>query len=70
VKRILSVCFLATIACAVAFAADQTWVGQISDSMCGISHAKMTGAHPGMTDRDCALALTGDMKGERMPGKS
>ena len=55
-KRILSVCFLATIACAVAFAADQTWVGQISDSMCGTSHAKMTGAHPGMTDRDCALA--------------
>jgi hypothetical protein len=56
VKRILSFCFLAMIACAVAFAADQTWVGQISDNMCGVSHAKMTGAHPGMTDRDCALA--------------
>ena len=55
-KRTLSVCFLAAIACAVAFAADQIWVGQISDSMCGASHAKMTGAHPGMTDRDCALA--------------
>ena len=55
-KRILSVCFLATIACAVAFAADQTWIGEISDSMCGASHAKMTGAHPGMSDRDCALA--------------
>jgi hypothetical protein len=55
-KRILSVCFLATIACAIAFAADQTWIGQISDSMCGASHAKMTGAHPGMSDRDCALA--------------
>jgi len=39
-----------------ASAADQTWTGQISDSMCGASHAKMTGAHPGMTDRDCALA--------------
>src|SRR5215471_5517495 len=55
-KRLLSVCFLATIAWAVAFAADQTWIGQISDSMCGASHAKMTGAHPGMSDRDCALA--------------
>jgi hypothetical protein len=55
-KRILSICFLATAACAVAFAADQTWIGQISDSMCGASHAKMTAGHAGMTDRDCALA--------------
>ena len=39
-----------------ASAADQTWTGQISDSMCGTSHAKMTSAHAGMTDRDCALA--------------
>jgi len=45
-ERILS-CFLATIAYAVALAADQTWIGQISDSMCGASHSKMTGAHPG-----------------------
>ena len=44
-KRILSFCVLATIACAVAFAADQTWTGQVSDSMCGASHAKMTGEH-------------------------
>jgi hypothetical protein len=39
-----------------AFAADQSLVGQISDSMCGASHAGMTSSHPGMTDRDCALA--------------
>ena len=39
-----------------ASAADKTWTGQISDSMCGASHAKMTSAHAGMTDRDCALA--------------
>ena len=39
-----------------ALAADQTWAGQISDSMCGASHAKMTSSHAGMTDRDCALA--------------
>src|SRR5579862_5819395 len=39
-------------------AADTTWTGQISDSMCGISHAKMIAAHPGanMTARDCTLA--------------
>jgi hypothetical protein len=56
VKRLVNCCFLAITACAVAFAADQTWAGQISDSNCGMSHAKMTGAHPGMTDRDCTLA--------------
>src|SRR6202142_3955988 len=39
-----------------ASSADQTWTGQISDSMCGASHAKMIAAHPGMTDRDCAQA--------------
>ena len=56
--------FLTTLCCAcllaglatLASAADQTWVGQISDSMCGASHAGMTAGHPGMTDRDCALA--------------
>lgn len=39
-------------------AADQTWTGKISDSMCGASHAKMMSAHPGakMTDRDCTEA--------------
>ena len=57
-KQILSFCFLATIACTVAFAADQTWTGQISDSMCGASHAKMMEMHKDakMTDRDCTLA--------------
>src|SRR5450755_320271 len=41
---------------ALASGADKTWTGQISDSMCGASHQKMTSAHAGMTDRDCALA--------------
>ena len=44
-----------------ASAADMTWTGKISDSMCGTSHAKMIAAHGGagkMTDRDCALACT------------
>ena len=35
-----------------AFAADQTWTGQISDSMCGVSHAKMTATHK-MTEAQC-----------------
>ena len=36
-------------------AADQTWTGKISDSMCGVSHAKMAAAHPGA---DGFLSLT------------
>jgi len=56
VKKLLSISFAAVLTCAAAFAADQTWIGQISDSMCGASHAGMTSSHPGMTDRDCALA--------------
>ena len=55
-KRILNFCFLAAIASTFAFAADQSWTGEVSDSMCGASHAKMTVSHPGLTDRDCALA--------------
>jgi hydrogenase maturation factor len=38
-------------------AADQTWTGKISDSMCGASHKSVT-EHGGkkMSDRDCTLA--------------
>ncbi len=36
-------------------AADSTFDGVISDSMCGASHAKMTQGKQ-MTDRDCTLA--------------
>jgi len=41
----------------VAAAAEQTWTGKISDSMCGATHKKM--AEHGtakMSDRDCTLA--------------
>ena len=39
-------------------AADKTLSGQISDSQCGASHAKMMEMHKDakMTDRDCTLA--------------
>jgi hypothetical protein len=43
----------------LASAAAKTWTGQISDSMCGASHAKMMAAHGGsakMTAHDCAIA--------------
>jgi hypothetical protein len=55
-NRILKAFCLLTFAVGLAFAAPQTWTGQISDSMCGASHSHMTAGHPGMTDRDCALA--------------
>ena len=57
-KVLTSLCGLSLFVALASFvsAADKTWTGQISDSMCGASHAKMTSAHAGMTDRDCALA--------------
>jgi len=56
VLRSLSCLVLLVGLAAFASAADQTWTGQISDSMCGASHMKMTSMHAGMTDRECALA--------------
>ena len=57
-QALRSLCCLGLLAGLASFAsaADKTWTGQISDSMCGASHQKMTSAHAGMTDRDCALA--------------
>ena len=45
----------------LASAADKTWTGKISDSMCGASHEKMIAGHAGggaakMTDRECTQA--------------
>lgn len=53
-----ALCFVALLVGLVtlAFSADQTWTGQISDSNCGVSHAHVTSSHPGMTDRDCVQA--------------
>jgi hypothetical protein len=42
--------------CTFASAASMTMTGAISDSNCGLSHAKMTSAHPGLTDKACTLA--------------
>jgi len=44
-----------------ASAADQTWTGKLSDSMCGAKH-NTAAEHAGkaMTDRDCTLACVKD----------
>jgi hypothetical protein len=61
-KNVLrSLCYIGLVLgfTAIASAADKTWTGKISDSMCGASHEKMIAAHGGagkMTDRDCTLA--------------
>ena len=40
-----------------ALAADQTWTGKISDSMCGAKHKKMAEHRTTkMADRDCTMA--------------
>jgi hypothetical protein len=52
IKKIALTAFVSTL---TAFAA--TWTGQIADSACGSSHAKMMAEHKDLkTDRDCTLA--------------
>jgi hypothetical protein len=40
----------------LAMAAEQTWSGAISDSMCGASHAAMSTNGARVSDRDCTVA--------------
>ena len=56
-RTILSVFVLFGLGAVTMFAADQTWIGKISDSMCGASHKSAT-EHAGkkMSDRECTLA--------------
>ena len=42
------------------FAADQTWTGQISDSMCGAKHDTSAEHGKKMSPRDCTLACVKD----------
>jgi len=37
-------------------AAEQSWAGAISDSMCGASHAAMSTGGVKVSDRDCTIA--------------
>ena len=54
----LCIAFIASVLGAIsASAADQTWTGKISDSMCGAKHKKMTEHRTTkMADRDCTMA--------------
>jgi hypothetical protein len=55
-RTILCFCVLLGLSAAAANAADQTWTGKISDSMCGASH-KSAIEHSGkkMSDHDCTI---------------
>ena len=55
-KKALSLVAVLFVSVGAAVAADQTWTGKISDSMCGATHK--AGAEHGakMSDRDCTLA--------------
>jgi len=56
ILRVLCCAVLVAGFAAFASAATMTMTGMISDSECGMSHAKMTAGHPGMTDKACTLA--------------
>jgi len=55
-KRIV-LTVVATMVCSGGvFAADQTWTGTISDSMCGATHKAMLEHNKNLTDRSCTEA--------------
>jgi hypothetical protein len=54
-QMISKIAFAAALLATSCFGA--TWTGKISDSACGVSHAKMRAAHTDLTsDKDCTLA--------------
>jgi len=60
-KRLAIAVIVSMLGAVSAIAADQTWTGTISDSMCGAKHN--TSAEHGakkMSDRDCVLACVKD----------
>src|ERR1035438_4180447 len=70
-RTILSFFVLLGLSAVTMFAADQTWTGKISDSMCGATHQSAT-EHGGkkMSDRDCTLACVKEHRSEeRRVGK-
>ncbi len=58
-RQLIVVATMVLVGASGAFAADQTWTGTISDSMCGAKH--MSGEHgKKMTDRECTEACVKD----------
>ena len=55
-RSFLCLVILASVMTLPAFAADQTWVGKISDSDCGAKHKAGTEHQAAMTDADCTKA--------------
>jgi hypothetical protein len=53
-KKLIAMALLVWAASAASQDAQQTWTGTISDSMCGASHQKMSGAAK-WTDRECVF---------------
>ena len=59
-KSILTICSLFVLAAATVGAAEQTWTGKISDSMCGAKHNTSEEHGAKMSERDCTLACIKD----------
>jgi hypothetical protein len=55
-KRTLPIVIAVLLLSAAPFAADQTWIGQISDSACGAKHEEAAEGQGKMPDRDCTQA--------------
>ena len=52
-KRTLLIGILTIVSSITGFAAEQTWTGKISDSICGLSHSKM--GKMGENPKECVL---------------
>lgn len=55
-KFIIGLVILALVMISPAFAAEQTWVGKISDSDCGAKHKAAAEHQAAMSDADCTAA--------------
>ena len=55
-KRPLLLAATLLLTAATPFAAQQTWTGQISDSLCGAKHEEAAEGEGKMPDRECTLA--------------
>ena len=54
--KILALTIAAFLLAGVPRAAEETWTGQISDSLCGAKHEEAAEGQGRMPDRDCTLA--------------
>ena len=55
-RSLAKLSLLALFAASTAFAAEQTWTGKISDSMCGAHHKTASEHGKKMTDAECTKA--------------